>query len=233
MHTSLVEDASESRRIATTSTAMVAARSLSVKHPDTHTSEWLSIIRRKMPDMMRGPKPPATGHGLSAAVARPALVCYHGITYPAVRTAQPATAGNSTDVFLRCGDARNQARRHTTLTTMWAPWGFSSPGDVGMTSFERLERAVAFVMTRDDPTEKQDALGDCLDEIDAHYFQGALTVGQRRALVAVLLGLVPPPASRPRARASSTEAPDRTAITVGSAEAHRSRVASVGGATHG
>jgi hypothetical protein len=60
-----------------------------------------------------------------------------------------------------------------------------------MTTFEQLELAAVSVARHGDAEVRQAALNDCLDEIDAGYWQGSLTVGQKRRLVAILLGLEP------------------------------------------
>jgi hypothetical protein len=60
-----------------------------------------------------------------------------------------------------------------------------------MASLEQLELAVVSVTNFVDANLKQVALTECLDDIDAGYWQGTLTVGQKRRLVAILLGIVP------------------------------------------
>jgi hypothetical protein len=45
---------------------------------------------------------------------------------------------------------------------------------------------------------KRVALDECLDDLDEGYWLGTLTAGQRRRLVAILLGLEPRPGSADR-----------------------------------
>jgi hypothetical protein len=67
-----------------------------------------------------------------------------------------------------------------------------------MTSLEQLELAVVSVTNFVDPNLKQVALAECLEDFDQGYLQGTLTVGQRRRLIAMLLGLEPRPGSADR-----------------------------------
>jgi hypothetical protein len=68
-----------------------------------------------------------------------------------------------------------------------------------MASIDQLELAVVSVTNFVDPNLKQVALAECLEDLDQGYLQGTLTVGQRRRLIAILLGLEPRPGSRNRA----------------------------------
>jgi hypothetical protein len=67
-----------------------------------------------------------------------------------------------------------------------------------MASIDQLELAVVSVTSFVDPNLKQVALAECLEDVDQGYLQGTLTVGQRRRLIAILLGLEPTPGFRDR-----------------------------------
>jgi hypothetical protein len=56
-------------------------------------------------------------------------------------------------------------------------------------SFDRLAKAVAYIVGHADTPEKPLAVSECLDDIEARYAQGVLSLDQRRRLVAILLGL--------------------------------------------
>lgn len=61
-----------------------------------------------------------------------------------------------------------------------------------MTTFEQLETAVVAIVSHEDVAEKQLALDECLEDIDARYWEASLTAGERRRLLAILLGVEPP-----------------------------------------
>jgi hypothetical protein len=65
-----------------------------------------------------------------------------------------------------------------------------------MTTVEQLELAVVSVTNFVDANLKRVALDECLEDLDEGYWQGTLTAGQRRRLIAILLGLEAGPESR-------------------------------------
>jgi hypothetical protein len=56
-------------------------------------------------------------------------------------------------------------------------------------SFDRLVMAVTYIVGHADTPEKPLAVSECLDDIEARYTRGVLSLDQRRRLVAILLGL--------------------------------------------
>jgi hypothetical protein len=61
-----------------------------------------------------------------------------------------------------------------------------------MNTFEQLKAAVIAIVNHTEVAEKKLALEECLDDVDGRYFEGSLTAGQKRRLLAILLGVEPP-----------------------------------------
>ena len=56
-------------------------------------------------------------------------------------------------------------------------------------NFDRLAKAVAYIVGHAATPEKPLAVSECLDDIEERYTHGLLSLDQRRRLVAILLGL--------------------------------------------
>ncbi len=63
--------------------------------------------------------------------------------------------------------------------------------------FDRLVGAVSYIVGHADTPEKPLAVSECLDDIEDRFTQGDLSLGQRRRLFTVLLGVDSPPYGRP------------------------------------